>query len=116
MKNNPTRLAPLDLFAGVFALADTVIGAIIFIALEPGPPGDVIMGVTFVLGFPAYLFDEWFTGRVPVGLLTVFWLRWLARCSGGGHFVLVNPFVWPVGILLTIAIIALQWQRIRASS
>jgi hypothetical protein len=108
-------VSALVVLAGVAALLDTVIGGMAMLGLDLSRPNELVMGISFILGFPMYLLDLWLKRRIPIALLTLFLLRWVARCFGGPTPVLCNPFIWPVGILLFLAIVFLQWSRLRTT-
>ena len=106
----------LAVVAGVAALFDTAIGTVAALGLDWSRPNEVVMGISFVLGFPAYLLALWLKRRLAVSLLALFLFRWVARCLGGPTPALCNPFIWPVGILLFLALIFLQWCRLQIMS
>lgn len=109
-------LSSLAVLAGIAALLDTGIGGMASLGLDWSRMNEAVMGVSFVLGFPMYLLDLWLKRRIAVCLLALFVFRWVARCFGGPTPVLCNPFIWPVGILLFLALILLQWSKLRTSS
>lgn len=104
----------LLVLAGVAALLDTAIGTVAALGLDWSSPHEAVMGVSFVLGLPVYLLDLWLNRRIAFGLAGLFLFRWVARCFGGPTPVLCNPFVWPVGILLFLALACLQTSRLRS--
>lgn len=106
----------LVILSGVAALLDTVVGGIAVMGLDLSRTNELVMGISFVLGFPMYLLDLWLKKRVAFFLLALFLFRWVARCFGGPTPVLCNPFVWPVGILLFLALAFLQWSKLRDTS
>lgn len=106
----------LVFMSGVAALLDTVVGVMINLGLDPSRTYDLVFGSTLVLGFPMYLLDLWLKKRFAFFLLGLFLFRWAVRCLGGPTPVLGNPFDWPVGILLFLALALLQWSKLRNAS
>lgn len=104
----------LALLGGLVVLFDSVWGGIASMGLDWSRPNEVALGVSLVLGLPAYLLDLRIGKRVPVVLVGLFIFRWLARCYGGPTFVLCNPL--RDSVLLIVAFALLQWSRLRAPS
>jgi hypothetical protein len=102
--------------SGVAALLDTVFGCIINLGLDLSQTWDLVFGISLVLGFPMYLLDLRLKKRIAFFLLALFLFRWAVRCLFGPTPLLVNPFVWPVGILLFTALALLQWSKLRSTS
>jgi hypothetical protein len=75
-----------------------------------------VFGISLLLGFPMYLLDLWLKKRVAFSLLVLFLFRWAVRSFGGPTPVFGNPFDWPVGILLFLALALLQWSKLRDAS
>ena len=108
-----TRFDLLMLVGGILMLLDTAWGIAADLGLDWSRINEVFLGLSLVLGLPAYLLDLWTTKRlrVPVFLLGLFVFRWLARCSGGTTFALCNPLRGSV--LLIMAFALLQYSRLR---
>ena len=113
-KNRPSD--SLVVLSGVAAFLDTVVGGIASLGLDLSRPDELVLAISFVLGFPMYLLDRRSKKRVAYFLLALFIFRWLARGFGGPTPYLVNPFDWPVGILLFLALALLQWSKLRDTS
>ena len=77
------KIDPLTIIAGIAASLDTVIGLIICLALDFSRANELLMGFSFILGFPMYLLDLWIKKRIAISLLSLFVLRWIARCFAG---------------------------------
>jgi len=102
--------------SGLFAFIDTLIGGIIvYWGSFWNAPFELALGVSFILGAPAYLVDLANKRTVSVCMLTVFMLRWGLRCFAGVHPAIVNPIEGPVGILLPVSIVLMHLAK-RASA
>ncbi len=106
-------VSPLIPLAGLFILVDAMFGTIIVLAGAPSHAKEVLLSVSFLLGLPAYFFDLWLKRRVAFALLSLFVLRWLARCFLGPHIALNNPFAWPIGLFLFLAFVCVQAAKWR---
>jgi hypothetical protein len=105
------RTDSLALLGGLIMLLDTAWGGMILLGLDLSRTNELVMGTSFVLGFPTYLLDVWIKRRVAVSLLGLFLFRWVARCYGGSSPVLCNPL--PGSMLLVLALIVLQLSKLR---
>jgi hypothetical protein len=106
----------LVILSGVAALLDTIVGVLINLGLDPSRSIDRVFGISLLLGFPMYLLDLWLKKRFAFFLFVLFLFRWAVRSLGGSTPAFGNPFDWPVGILLFLALALLQWSKLRNAS
>ena len=99
------------LTGGLLMLLDTAWGITADLGLDWTRTKEVVLGVSLMLGLPVYLLDLLIAKRMPLCLLGLFLLRWLARCYGGPAFVLCSPLQGSV--LLIVAVGLLQWSKLR---
>jgi hypothetical protein len=111
-----TRADSLTLLGGFVMLLDTAVGGIVLLGLDLSRTNELVFGVSLVLGMPMYLLDLWINMRIAICLLWLFLFRWGAQCFLGPRPSLSNPFVWPVGILLFVALVLLQASKLRRVS
>jgi hypothetical protein len=102
------------LTGGLLMLLDTAWGITAALGLDWTRAREIVLGVSLMLGLPAYLLDLLTAKRMPLFLLGLFFFRWLARCYGGPTFVLCNPLRG--SILLIVAFALLQWSWLRKPS
>ena len=110
MKSLRSRVDVLVLIGGLAALVDTVWGGFASLGLDLYRTNELIGGISFVLGFPAYLLDLWLDKRIAISMLGLFLFRWIALCFGGPTPVLCNP--WRVSVLLIVAFVLLQLSKL----
>ena len=114
----------LVVLSGVAAALDTLMGLMINMGLDPRRAGDLLFGISLVLGFPSYLLDLRSKKRIALCLLTVFLFRWAVLSVVGLtpgpvklnewlEGLLLFPIEWPVGLLLFLALALLQWSKLR---
>lgn len=70
------------------------------------------MGISFVLGIPAYFLDVRSKRPFAAGLFLLFVLRWLIMCFFGSRHVLSNPVAWPAGTLLFLTLLFVQLAKL----
>lgn len=107
------RFDSLAIVGGFVALLDTAVGGIVLLGLDLSRTNELVFGVSLVLGMPMYLLDLWINNRLAICLLWLFLFRWGAQCFLGPRPSLSNPFVWPVGLLLFVALVLLQASKLR---
>lgn len=112
MKSMRSRVDVLVLIGGFVALVDTVWGGLASLGFDLYRMNELVVGVSFVLGFPAYLLDFWINKRIAFSMLGLFLFRWIALCFGGPTPVLCSP--WRVSVLLIVAFVLLQLSKLRA--
>lgn len=105
------RIEPLALIGGILMLADSVWGVLAALGLDPSRTNELIMGISFVIGFPTYLLDLWMDKRIAAATLGLFVFRWIATCFGGPTPILCNPLRG--SMLLVAAILLLQLSKVR---
>jgi len=111
-----SKKTPIDflaILAGFAALLDTLVGVIVLLGLDLWRPNELVFGISLLLGLPMYLLDIWFDRRIAFCLLGLFLFRWILRSFVGPHPGISNPFVWPVGLLLFLALVLLQSSKLR---
>jgi hypothetical protein len=101
----------LALIAGVVVLMDSLWGGIAALGLDLSRTNQLILGISLILGFPTYLLDLWLESRIAISMFGLFVFRWLATCFAGPTPVLCNP--WRGNILLIVAIVLLQFSKLR---
>jgi hypothetical protein len=74
------RVDSLALIGGFIILSDSIWGVIATLGLDWNRGNELVMGISFVLGFPSYLFDLWINKRIAISLLGLFLFRWIATC------------------------------------
>jgi hypothetical protein len=119
--------------AGLVAVIDTLWGAIAVLPFDWTRPNDAVLGISFVLGLPAYLLDLWIKPPVVIFLPALALLRGFAtHCIGAPtsgehlraddlfsqlvHFCAGSPTLgWQLRgtELLIAAALLLQWSKLR---
>lgn len=119
--------------AGLLAVIDTLWGALAVLPFDWTLPNETVLGLSFVLGLPAYLLDVWIRGRAVIFLPAVILLRGFAEfCIGSPtvaehltrgeifsqlvHFCAASPtFGWQLmgNYLLIAAAVLLQWSKLK---
>lgn len=105
------RIDVLVLAGGFVALVDTIWGGVAALGLDLSRMNELVMGISFVLGFPIYVLDFWTGKRIAGFMVGLFMFRWIARCFGGSTFVFCGP--WRGSILLILAFTLLQLSILR---
>jgi hypothetical protein len=103
-----TELLPLTL-AGCLMLIDNVWGGLAALPFDWFRFPEAALGVSFLIGFPAYLLDARSKMRVVVFLPALFLFRWWALNLQPPYTPFVLP--WRVCALLIPAAILLQWSK-----
>jgi hypothetical protein len=111
MKSMSDRVDFLALIGGFIMLVDTAWGGIAALGLDLSRMNELILAISFVLGFPIYLLDRWINKRIAVSMLGLFLFRWIATCFGGPTPVLCSP--WRCSVLLIVAFGLLQLSKLR---
>lgn len=105
------RVDVLALIGGFVILVDSIWGGLAALGLDPSRTNDLVLGISFVLGFPVYLLDLWINKRIAVSMLGLFLFRWIATCFAGPTPVLCSP--WRGSVLLIVAFVLLQLSKLR---
>jgi hypothetical protein len=109
-----SRLATLDILGGLLALIDSIWGVLMFLPVDLRLLPEVLVGISLVLAFPAYVMDLRSRKQIIIFMPVVFAFRWLALS------LLVHPpmFVapWRFNLLLIAACILLQWSKLRTNA
>lgn len=105
------RIGSLTLLAGCLMLIDTVWGAIAVIPFDWSRLSEAVLGISFLIGLPAYLLDVWRKGRVVIFLPAVILLRGFAESYAGSPPALRWQFAG--NQLLIVASILLQFSKLR---
>jgi hypothetical protein len=105
------RIGYLSILGGVTALIDAAWGAIAVLPFDWTLPHEAVLGVSFVIGFPAYLFDFWRKGRLVILMPAVILLRGFAEFYAGSP----HTLGWQLrgNELLIAAYLLLQWSKLR---
>ena len=111
MKSMRSRFGILVLIGGFVALVDTVWGGLASLGFDLYRMNELVVGISFVLGFPMYLLDLWLDKRIAVSMVGLFFFRWIALCFGGPTPVFCSP--WRVSVLLIVAFVLLQLSKLR---
>lgn len=111
MKSMSGRVDSLAVIGGFIMLVDTAWGGIAALGLDLSRMNELVLAISFVLGFPIYLLDLWINKRIAVSMLGLFLFRWIATCYGGPTPVLCNP--WRGSVLLILALVLLQLSKLR---
>ena len=110
MKFMSGRVDALALIGGFIMLVDTAWGGIAALGLDLSRLNELVLAISFVLGFPIYLLDLWINKRIAVSMLGLFLFRWIATCFGGPTPVLCSP--WRGSVLLILALVLLQLSKL----
>jgi hypothetical protein len=105
------RVDSLTLIGGLIALVDSAWGGFAAIGLDSTRTNELVLAISLVLSFPAYVLDLWIDDRIAVSLIAVFLFRWIAVCFGGPTVVFCWP--WRGSILLILAFVLLQSSKLR---
>jgi len=100
----------LPLFAGFLIIIDTVWGAIAVLPLDWTRLNEAVLGVSFLIGLPAYVFDLRRDGRGLVFLPAVVVMRWLAESYAAFPAPLGRP--WTGNLLIIAGSLLLQWSKL----
>jgi hypothetical protein len=111
MKSMRSRVDVLVLIGGFFALVDTVWGGLASLGFDFYLTNELVVAISFVLGFPIYLLDLWLDKRIAISMVGLFLFRWIALCFGGPTPVFCSP--WRVSVLLIVAFVFLQLSKLR---
>ena len=111
MKSMSDRVDSLALIGGFIMLVDTAWGGIAALGLDLNRMNELVLAISFVLGFPIYLLDLWINKRIAVSMLGLFLFRWIATCFGGPTPVFCSP--WRGSVLLILALVLLQLSKLR---
>ncbi len=111
MESMRHRVDSLVLIGAFVILVDTVWGGIATLGLDLSRINELVMGISFVLGFPMYLLDLWLNKQIAISMLGLFFFRWIATCFGGSTPVLCSP--WRGSLLLIVAFVLLQLSKLR---
>lgn len=105
------RVDLLALIGGFLMFVDSLWGGIAALGLDWSRTNELVMAISFVLGFPIYLFDIWIDKRIAFSMPGLFLFRWIATCFGGPTPVLCSP--WRGNVLLILAFVLLQLSKLR---
>jgi len=111
MKSMSGRVDSLALIGGFIMLVDTAWGGIAALGLDLSRMNELVLAISFVLGFPIYLLDLWINKRIAVSMIGLFLFRWIATCYGGPTPILCSP--WRGSVLLILALVLLQLSKLR---
>ncbi len=111
MKSLSGRDDSLALIGGFIMLVDTGWGGIAALGLDLSRMNELVLAISFVLGFPIYLLDLWLDKRIAMSMFGLFLFRWIALCFGGPTPVFCSP--WRVSVLLIVAFVLLQLSKLR---
>lgn len=115
MENRNRPSVSFVVLSGVAALLDTVIGGVADLGLDLTRTHELLLAISFVLGFPMYLLDVWLKKRFVFFLASLFLVRWAIRSFIGPTPGIGNPIDWPMGILLFTSLVLLQWSKLRST-
>lgn len=105
------RVDFLAMVGGFLILIDTLWGGMAALGLDLRRMNELLLAISFVLGFPIYLLDLWINRRIAIFILGLFLFRWIATCFGGPAPVLCSP--WRGNLLLIAAFVLLQASKLR---
>ena len=110
---NPRRsqLDHLTLLGGFLMIIDTVWGAIFVLPFDWTRLLDIVVGISLLIGLPAYVLDVRRSGRLLIFLPVALLFRWSAISFAGSPPTLARP--WTGNVLLIVAILFLQWSKLR---
>lgn len=105
------RIGYLSILGGFATLIDLVWGAIAVLPFDWTLPHEAVLGVSFLIGLPAYLLDFRRKGRVVIFLPAVILLRGFAESYAGSP----HALGWQLrgNELLIAAYLLLQWSKLR---
>ena len=105
-----TRALLLKL-AALLVLVDTAWGVVAVLPFDWTLPNEALLGVSFLLGLPAYLLDFWNKRRVVIALPAVVLFRGCAEFYAGSP----HPLGWQLwgNQLLIAALVILQWSKLQ---
>lgn len=106
--------------AGLMMLIDTAWGVAAVLPFDWSVPTDTVLGISFLLGLPAYLLDFWRKGRVVIFLPAVILLRGFAEYNAGspatvGWQPTLGWQLWGNQLLIATFLI-LQWSKLQRRS
>ena len=105
------RVNSLALIGGIVSLVDTVWLGLAVLGLDLSRTNELVLAISFVLGFPIYLLDLWINERIAISMLGLILFRWIANCFAGPTPVLCSP--WWGNQLLIVALVLLQLSKLR---
>lgn len=111
IESTRARIGYLSVFGGFLMLIDTLWGAIAVLPFDWYRPSDITVGISFVMGLPAYILDSWSKKRIIIFLPALLVFRWLALSLLAKPPTLIGP--WRVNVLIIVASILLQWSKLR---
>jgi len=111
MELSRKRLEPLLVLGGLVSLVDTIWMGLATLGLDLSRTNELILAISFVLGFPAYLVDSRTNKRIAISLLVLITFRWIATCFAGPTPVLCSP--WRGNQFLIVAFVLLQASKLR---
>lgn len=110
------RIARLmAILGGCLILIDFMWGALLVLPFDWTRPTDAVLGISFLTGLPAYVFDYRRKGRVIVFLPIAFLVRFLAELLAGSPWTasqLLALRPWIGSELLITASVLLQWSKL----
>ena len=105
------RVDSLALVGGFVILVDTLWGGLAALGLDLSRMNELVLAISFVLGFPIYLLDLWINKRIAISMLGLILFRWIATCFAGPTPGLCSP--WFGNQLLIVAFVLLQFSKLR---
>jgi len=105
------RIDNIAFLGGCLILIDFVWGAVAVYPLDWTRAADVVLGTSFLIGLPAYVFDFWRKGRIPISLAVVFLVRVYAEYFAGSPPTFGRS--WTGTALLAAAAVLLQLSKLR---
>jgi hypothetical protein len=103
------RTDALVVISGFILLVDTVWGGKAALGLDLSRTSALVMGMSLVLGFPAYLLDLWIDKKIAVSMLALFVFRGIAMYFGGATQ--VGFSLWHGNVLLIVGFVFLQLSK-----
>jgi hypothetical protein len=107
------RIDFLVLVGGTLMLVDTVWGGLAALGLNLSRTNELLLGISFVLGVPAYLLDVWLNKRIAIAMIALFLGRWIATSYAGPTPLLSSP--WRGNVMLIAAFLLLQSSKLRST-
>lgn len=111
MESSKKPIDALVVLGGLVSLVDTVWIGLATLGLDVSRTNELVLAISFVLGFPAYLVDVWANKRIAITLLGLMTFRWIATCLAGPTPVLCSP--WRGNQFLIVAFVLLQASKLR---
>lgn len=106
-----SHLGTLEILGGFLALVDSIWGALLFLPVDLRLLSEVVVGISLILAFPAYIVDLRSRRRIIIVMPALFAFRWLALSLLVHPPMLVAP--WRFNLLLISACVLLQWSKLR---